>query len=118
MNTDKEFMDAIWNQELIEPTKASRLMSKIVEQVGGRLVDGTIQWYNRPCEVKFVRNRREVQFHNNGVYQYITNPRYREEHTHVIGLQDNFDGIYNDGENKYWIENYKPGYAFIYKLRK
>jgi len=114
---DKDFINIMDNQELIAPEKASKLMSKIVEFVGTRVTDGHIVWYNNPCKIEFKRNRREVRFVTNDTYMYMINPRYRGEHRHVRGLQDKYDGIYDDGTNKYYLCNWSKTEASIYKLK-
>lgn len=115
--TKEEYNKIINNQILITPEKASRLMSRIIRDECIKLITGSISNNNRDVEVIFKKNRREVQLHERESYTYFINPRYRKEYKHVVGIEDLFDGYSEVDGDKYYIKNYKEGYASIYKLK-
>lgn len=127
--TNEKFEEIISKQTLITPEQAAKLLSKICVYVGIKHYDGIIgviklstntkiRIENKPCTIEFKRNRREVRVFYDLVYEYLTNPRYRNEHKYVKGIEDNFDGIYNDSDgSKYYIYNFDKQAAKIYKLK-
>jgi hypothetical protein len=118
MENLKEFIEeAVKSQIELDDKDVLKYAKNVKTDIGMRVSSGEIHNHGtKILKVELKKSNREIRFvSKGGIYTYITNPRYKNEFKHVIGLERGWYGLYDD---KYLVRNFGGRAVQIYELKE
>ena len=114
--TEQEYKTLLLNQEVLPDNKVDKYIKRIVEHCCQLTSLNQFKTYDDKILKVLEKERKRVFYliiNDDGDNYRITNPKYKSEFEHVIGLDKTFWGVVN---NEFLIENFDKKHAIIYRI--